>query len=237
MAADSRNDEAETDTNTGEWVEYEVAGRTVDLTELRAANASLLSEFGVANGTYTTTVVHVSDVDATLLTGESVDVKLPSETLKITEGFQVENESRVDFVFDIAVHKAGNSGRYILRPVISESGTDVPIDPVDSEADRERDEEAAGLNATVVSDVSSDGNVTIAVTGEGSPVENATVRVNGESVGTTGADGRMTALIPDGEELEVGVTHDDVELELDRERDPRSATTAESPATTPTPIP
>ncbi|MEF8842569.1 MAG: hypothetical protein V5A62_13240 [Haloarculaceae archaeon] len=33
----------------------------------------------------------------------------------------------VDFVFDATVFDAGKPGRYVLKPVASESGTDVPI--------------------------------------------------------------------------------------------------------------
>jgi hypothetical protein len=55
-------------------------------------------------------------------------VKLPSGKLQVTTPFTIGPDTSVDFVFDITVKKAGNSRKYVLRPVVSESGTDVPID-------------------------------------------------------------------------------------------------------------
>ncbi|MFB6153083.1 MAG: DUF4382 domain-containing protein [Halodesulfurarchaeum sp.] len=123
---------------SGGWTKFPVDNRTVDLTRLVGSNASLVGAFDVPEGNYTTVFVYVEDVNATLKTGESVRVKLPSERLHITSSFTVTPNSSIDFVFDIAVHKAGRSGKFILRPVISESGTDVPIDAVKDGADSEK---------------------------------------------------------------------------------------------------
>ena len=126
---------------SGEWVEHEVDDRTFDLTQLQGANASLLEEFGVPEGSYNKVFVHVAEINGTLENGESVNVKLPSEKLQITGSFTVEANDSVEFVFDITVHKAGNSGKYILTPVISESGTDVPIEDVDEEREEDAEDE------------------------------------------------------------------------------------------------
>lgn len=213
------------DDEAGEWIERSVDNRTVDLTELRGANASLVDRFEVPNGTYGTVFVHVGTVDGVLTSGDQVTVKLPSDKMQIHERFVVENGSEVDFVFDIAVHKAGNSGKYILRPVISESGTDVPIERID-------DEDA--LEATVVGDVTQDGNATVAVTLDGEPVGNATVYANGGRVGATGTDGRVTFDVPDAPELTVEVEYGESEVELERtlesEHEPDRAILGPSPA-------
>jgi hypothetical protein len=52
---------------------------------------------------------------------ETVDVKVPSEKLMMTEGFEVSVNRTTEFVFDITVVKKGSNG-YNLIPVVSESG-------------------------------------------------------------------------------------------------------------------
>ncbi|MFB6296123.1 MAG: DUF4382 domain-containing protein [Halobacteriales archaeon] len=241
------------DGEAGGWTEYDVESRTVDLTRLQGDNATLLSEFDVPEGSYSKVFVHVSEVEGTLENGESVNVKLPSEKLQLTKGFTVEANESVDFVFDITVFKAGNSGKYILKPVISESGTDVPIEDVDEERDdaerddQQRDEEDRGnderedqgdeeredrnrdarssLNASFVGAVEPGSNATVRVTSNGSAVANATVYMDGEAVGVTGDGGELTFLVPaDAEAVEVTVESGDAEAELEAEFEGREET-------------
>ncbi|QIB76037.1 DUF4382 domain-containing protein [Halogeometricum borinquense] len=193
----------------GGWVEREVDNKTVDLTTLQGANATLVNQYTIQNGTYSKVFVHVSNVNATLQSGEQVRVKLPSEKLQLTNDFTVASGSDVDFVFDITVHKAGNSGKYILKPVISESGTDVPIKPTGNE---ERHE---GLKIQFVGNLSQSSNATVEVTRDGEAVANATVLVNEEDVGTTDSNGRVTFGVPRDENLKVTVTKDDHRADLE----------------------
>ena len=172
----------------GGWSEHAVDDRTVDLTQLQGANATRLTTVQPENGTYTKVFAYVSDVNAVLTTGEQVRVKLPSEKLQLNSEFTVGANASTNFVFDIAVHKAGNSGKYILRPVVSQSGTDVPIDRVDEELDVEFVDEDS---------VTRGGNATLAVTRDDEPVENATVEIDDQQVGSTDADGRVTVDVPD----------------------------------------
>ena len=228
-AASDQEDDADSDEEADEddgedegdsqWVEYEVDNRTVDLTELKGANATKLSSLEVPNGTYEKVFVYVSDVNGTLKDGTDQRVKLPSGKLQLNSEFTVGDGEEVDFVFDITAIKAGNSGKYILKPVISESGTDVEIEDVD-ERDDERDEDGAELNASFDGDVVAGENVTLRVAQDGEPVEGATVFVGDERVGTTDADGTYVIAVPDGaEELEVTVRHEDAEAELEVELD------------------
>ncbi|WP_299265391.1 DUF4382 domain-containing protein [Halorientalis sp.] len=180
----------------GGWSEHAVEKRTVDLTRLQGANATRLTTVQPENGTYTKVFADVSDVNATLTTGEQVRVKLPSEKLQLNSEFTVGANASTNFVFDIAVHKAGNSGKYILRPVVSQSGTDVPIEPVDEELEVEFVDEES---------VTRGGNATLAVTRDDEPVANATVEIDGERVGTTDADGRVTVTVPDEEKFKLVV--------------------------------
>ncbi|MFC4550344.1 MULTISPECIES: DUF4382 domain-containing protein [Halorussus] len=213
------------------WTTFDVDDRTVDLTELAGANASHLGALDAANGTYQTVFVHVSEVNGTLTGGESVNVKLPSSKLQIHEEFSLGANQSVDYVFDISVFAAGKSGKYILKPVVSESGTDVAVDPVGEKKGKDSKEKSqkgkqekgddrsdegtdAALNASFVGNVTRGGNATLAVAQNGTAVANATVSVNGESVGETDADGRLTFAVPDAAELEVEVETDDESVEL-----------------------
>jgi hypothetical protein len=139
---DDEGEEADEE-ESGEWVEHEVEDRTFDLTRLQGDNASLLGEFEAPAGSYDKVFVHVEEINATLENGESVNVKLPSEKLRINEEFTVGANESADFVFDITVFEAGNSGKYVLKPVISESGTDAPIQDVDEDRDGENREEGS----------------------------------------------------------------------------------------------
>lgn len=130
-ANESMND-SEEDPETG-WIERDVDDTTVDLTELRGENASLVDSIEVPNGTYTKTVMCVSETNGTLTDGTRTNVKLPSEKLQLNSAFTAGANESLDFVFDIQVTKAGNSGTYVIRPVISQSGADQPVRDVDGD--------------------------------------------------------------------------------------------------------
>ncbi|MXR40243.1 DUF4382 domain-containing protein [Halobaculum sp. WSA2] len=213
---------------SGGWVEKDVDDRTIDLTTLPGTNATRLGTFGVDNGTYTKVFVYVDEVDATLENGDSANVKLPSSKLQLNKEFTVGNGEEVDFVYDMSVFKAGNSGKYILKPVVSESGTsdEVPIEDVDeTDSDDDSDEASAELNASFVGNVTAGENATVEVTRNGSAVEDATVEVTQEVDGeettetlTTDANGTVTfAVDANASELSVEATAGDGEAELERE--------------------
>ncbi|GGL29437.1 hypothetical protein GCM10009037_11370 [Halarchaeum grantii] len=124
-------------TNTSAWQTVAV-NETVDLTELRGANATPVVEQTVPNGTYDNVFVYVSNVNGTLDDGSHPAVKLPSGKLHLSTTFTVGSGETVDFVFDLAVHETGN-GRYIVKPNAGESGPDQPIERVGGhdEADAE----------------------------------------------------------------------------------------------------
>lgn len=230
--------EADENGENGVWQEYEVE-RTVDLTRLVGANASKLDVFDAPAGTYNKVFIYVDEINATTTSGEQVNVKLPSERLHINQEFTVGDGEEVNFVFDIAPHKAGKSGKYILKPVISESGPSEKADISDvDERDAEDDEEAAEeedeaaenddrdaddgetaeLSAEFTGPVTQGEEATVLVkTGEG-PVSGANVTVNGEFIGQTGPAGEVSFSVPDsGDELEVTVTHGEAEVELEVE--------------------
>lgn len=139
---ETEGDEGDDSESRDGWVTYDVDSRTVDLTQLKGDNATLIDSPELPAGNYSKVFVYVSDINATLTDGSSVNVKLPSNKLQLNKGFTLEPNSTVSFVYDITVFKAGNSGKYILKPVISESGPDKRVDDVDDRSDeREGDEE------------------------------------------------------------------------------------------------
>jgi hypothetical protein len=208
---DEEGEEGDGEEGDGEWITREVNATTVDLTELQGENATMLSRFDLPNGTYTQVRLHVTEVDGTLTSGEDVRVKLPSERLRLNERFVVGDGEEVDFVFDATVFEAGQSGKYVLKPVASESGTDVPIREVVREDGRE-----GSLGARFLGPVRPGEAVTVRITSDGRPVTGAIVEV-GDRTYETGSDGTVMFDVPaDVEELEVGVEAGGAEAELKR---------------------
>jgi hypothetical protein len=206
--ADSEDEDEESEDG---WVTHDMNETTVDLTELQGENATMLSRMDVPNGTYTQVRLHISEVNGTLKDGSTVNVKLPSNKLKLNSDFTVGDGEEVDFVYDATVFKAGNSGKYILKPVASESGTNVPIKQVDADDEGEGD-----LGARFVGQVERGQAATVKVTSQGDPVSGATVEV-GDREYQTGSDGTvMFDVLADAEELEVEIEFGEGEAELKR---------------------
>jgi len=111
---------------SGGWVTEAVDNRTVDLTTLVGDNATRIANVSLPAGAYDGVYVQVSAVTGTLTDGTTVQVKLPSGRLKLNKPFTLAPNASAGFVFDIAVHATGQ-GRYVLRPVIGQSGTDQPV--------------------------------------------------------------------------------------------------------------
>ncbi|GAA0650629.1 DUF4382 domain-containing protein [Salarchaeum japonicum] len=194
-------EEAESDSG-GEWVERDVNDTTVDLTRLQGENASLLGNVSVPAGTYDKVFAYVSEVNGTLTTGESVNVTLPSQKLHVNSEFTLNASSAAHFVYDINVVKAGGSGKYIIKPVVSETGLNKPVNPVRMHGACMCGSNGS-LNVTVTENVSAGENVTVRVTENGSAVANATVTVNDERVGTTDANGTVSVTVPDADHVRV----------------------------------
>lgn len=112
--------ETEPDDQDG-YVEIDVDDETVDLTTVTGEKAVEVFDGEVPAGTYSSIHISVSQVEG-VVDGEEVDVKLPSERLKIVKPFEVGEDEPLEFVFDITVVQKGRSGGYNLLPVVGESG-------------------------------------------------------------------------------------------------------------------
>ena len=108
------------------WVEFVPEAKEFDLTLLTGDRTQELWRGNVPEGEYTKVVIYVSQVHGILkATGETVDVKLPSDKLQISKSFQVSTGNVTSFTYDLTVIKTGNAqnGKYILKPQAGESGT------------------------------------------------------------------------------------------------------------------
>ncbi len=107
---------------------------TVDLTKLQGLNAQEIWRGNITAGNYTWVRIYVSEVSGVLFEGnQTAYVKLPSEKLKISEPFEVTEDSETSFVYDITVFETGKRGKYILQPQIDQSGADQPFELIDGE--------------------------------------------------------------------------------------------------------
>ncbi len=142
-ANESTDEEMDDEKKGGDdWITHDVDSRSVDLTQLRGDNATLLDSPELPAGNYSKVFVSISDINATLADGISVNVKLPSNKLQLNKGFTLEPNGTVSFVYDITVFEAGNSGKYILKPVISQSGANQTVRNVDDKQERDDGEDA-----------------------------------------------------------------------------------------------
>lgn len=151
---DGNTDEDSTESNTSpegnETVErrdgfyvLDINDATVDLTQVIGDRAMSVFEGELSEGSYQKIELHVSGIEG-IVDGEEAEVKVPSEKLQITTPFEIRAEETVDFVFDINVVKRGQQDRYILTPVISESGVageDVDVEEVDDGGGEAMDDE------------------------------------------------------------------------------------------------
>lgn len=137
-ATETTSTDDDSDADQDGFVEIDVDDETVDLTTVLGEKAIGVFDGEVPTGRYSSVHLSVTQVEGSV-DGEAVDVKLPSERLKITKPFEVSEDEPLEFVFDITVVKKGQSGGYNLLPVIGESGVvgkDVEMQEVEqSQAD------------------------------------------------------------------------------------------------------
>jgi hypothetical protein len=114
--------------DSGQWVEFEPQVKDVDLTLVQGDETQEVWRGNVPEGQYAKVFINVADVRGVLKeTGQTVDVKLPSQKLHISKQFQITADMVTSFTYDLTVVAAGSpqSGiKYILKPQIGQSGAD-----------------------------------------------------------------------------------------------------------------
>ncbi|WP_281241043.1 DUF4382 domain-containing protein [Haloplanus vescus] len=114
-------------------VEFDLDDVTVDLTQVVGDRAVSVLEGELEAGRYSGIELRVASAEG-VVDGESVDVMVPSDRLRIVRPFEVAADTELEFVFDINVVRKGQSGEYNLLPVIGKSGVageDVDVEEVD----------------------------------------------------------------------------------------------------------
>ncbi|EMA65850.1 DUF4382 domain-containing protein [Halorubrum kocurii] len=146
-ATDDENEEADdggddNDEDDRGFTVVDLEDATVDLTQVIEDDAMAVFDGEIPAGSYEKIELSVTTVEG-IVDGEEVDVKLPSEKLQITNGFEVTPDEPVSFVFDINVVKRGKNNGYILKPVIAGSGVagrDVEVNEIDDEDGEDADD-------------------------------------------------------------------------------------------------
>jgi hypothetical protein len=137
VVTESNTTSSETTTDDADdegFVEFDLDGVTVDLTQVTGDRAVSVLADELDAGRYSGIELHVDTVDG-VVDGEDVEVMVPSDRLRIIKPFEVGDGAELDFVFDISVVKKGPNG-YNLLPVVGKSGVageDVDVDEVDAE--------------------------------------------------------------------------------------------------------
>jgi hypothetical protein len=126
---------------SGSWIEPEdYVPWTGDLLHLIGTNSSVIWDGYIDAGYYTKAFLYVSNVTGILKPeagGGEADIWVPSDKFQITMSdipFTVTGGGGiVDFVFDITIVKSGDSGQYLIKPQIAESGPDQDYREVDED--------------------------------------------------------------------------------------------------------
>jgi heat shock protein HslJ len=132
---------------SGSWLEFTPGITEVDLKPLVGENALAIYSGNLAAGEYSKVFIYVSEVNGILtseLGGEKANVKLPSEKLQISKPFVISENTTTSFVYDVTVVKAGQSGQYILKPQIAQSGADQEFTEVEQGEGKDQKPEKPG---------------------------------------------------------------------------------------------
>ncbi len=191
------------------WEEFNFEPVVVDLTDLLELNAQAIWSGILPDGQYSGVFIYVDAVTGILNNGDNGEVttKLPSGKFHLSTPFTIPaNDSTVDFVYDITVIKAGQSGKYILKPQLSQSGAGQEFHQVGE------------LVIEVVDngEVAPGETITILVTHEGNPVDGALVTINDDDteVLPTDINGLTSFTVPDKKKLNIKAVKDELEGKL-----------------------
>jgi len=126
-------------------IEFIPEAQAVNLTDLQGDRAQEIWRGDVPDGEYSKVFLEISHISGILWDSEEeVEIKLPSGKLQISKPFQVGSGEITNFVYDLTVVEAGQSGQYILKPQIGQSGADqdfVRVKPEGQPEDKGKPEE------------------------------------------------------------------------------------------------
>ncbi|WP_311171910.1 DUF4382 domain-containing protein [Halobellus ordinarius] len=154
---DTETTAAETeDGDSSGFVEFDLEDVTVDLTEVLGTRAVAVLEGELDEGRYAGIELRVAAAEG-VVDGDTVDVMVPSDRLRIIKPFEIAADAELSFVFDINVVQKGPNGGYNLLPVIGKSGvagTDVEVAEVEGTGSEDdgTETEASGDTVTAAGD-------------------------------------------------------------------------------------
>lgn len=112
----------------------------VDLVQLQGDAAEEIIRADVPAGRYSKVFLRIAEVRGVLAADLSeVSVDVPSDSLQLNKPFEVTPDSVTEFVYDISVVSAGPASgavKYLIRPVIGESGSDMGFTETESDKSR-----------------------------------------------------------------------------------------------------
>jgi hypothetical protein len=112
--------------NSSKQVEFSPEIQQFDLTLLPGDLTQQLWRGNIPVGKYSEIVIDVSKVEGTLKSsGQTLEIKLPSNKLKVSKLFEVNQDNITSFIYDLTIVKAGNAkdgNKYLLKPQINQSG-------------------------------------------------------------------------------------------------------------------
>jgi hypothetical protein len=109
--------------DSNERLEFRPEVETVDLTQLQGDEFQEIWRGHVPAGQYSHLHIYVSEVKGKLeLTEQTIDVKVPGGVVHMPIPFEITVDMVTIYTLDITVVEAGNSGTYILKLQLSESG-------------------------------------------------------------------------------------------------------------------
>ena len=226
---------------SGNWTEFTPGITEVDLKPLVGENALAIYSGNLAPGEYNKVFIYVSEVNGILtseLGGEKANVKLPSEKLQISKPFTVSEDTITSFVYDVTVVKAGQSGQYILKPQIAQSGADQEFTEVEQGEGKgqkpEKPGKPEGLEFKGTIEAMGETTWTVKIDGEERNVDVSGAEIKGEpdiglnvKIEGTEENGDIMAKEVEVEELETGdeeVTLEDTVWVLEEYGDPDNLT-------------
>jgi len=110
--------------DSGKWLEFKPEITEVDLTQVQGDAVQEVWQGDIPEGQYKQVFIYVDDVRGVLkATGQTVEVKLPSRKLHISQPFVVTTDTVTSFTYDLTVVARGNQ-QYLLKPQADQSGAD-----------------------------------------------------------------------------------------------------------------
>lgn len=111
-----------TEEREGEELLFVVDDVEADLVSLTGDASALAYEQDIATGEYAYLKLSIASVDARLEDGGEATVETPGAApLKFNRSFKIREDLRTEFTADFTPVRQGESGRYLLQPVASET--------------------------------------------------------------------------------------------------------------------